>query len=482
MDSLWRMLGKSPEKVETDDVYPLHMLDDTKTLRGIVVTWTLRFNDVMDADTLHSSLSRLLEIGDWRKLGGRLRLNDQGALEIHVPTPFTPDRPAVAYSYEKLSVDIDGHELGCQLPKVTDKLSTHPGPENFKAFATRPDAPQALNDFIYHDVPLLSLHVTAFNDATLVGLSWPHVLMDVMGQQALLRAWSSVLAGREADVPPVLGAREDVFQTAVSTPGSDEKFNMGEKQLKGAGLIQFGLRYAWDLMTGPAAESKMIYLPATVIAALRRQVEADLDKSSGDMPFLSDNDILTAWAAQVVGMSQQQPRPVTALYVINARFRITSLSQADGVFVQNMAVAGFTMLSPSESTGALGPIALANRQQLHTQATEHQVNAFVRALQGDAAGGDPRILCGPSDAVLMPLTNWERADIFGSVDFGAAVTRAGNNNIPGHITYHHPSSMGTATHKNLFVVLGKDGKGGYWLNSHLTPRGWELVADTLTTT
>lgn len=80
MDYMKRLLGASPvsgtpDPVETDEVYPVHMLDDTKTLRTIVVTWTLRFNDVLDADALHSSLSRLLEIGDWRKLGGRLRLN-----------------------------------------------------------------------------------------------------------------------------------------------------------------------------------------------------------------------------------------------------------------------------------------------------------------------------------------------------------------------------------------------------------------------
>ncbi len=49
------------------------MLDDTQALRGIVVTWTLRFNDVLDPEKLHASLSRLLEIGDWRKVGGRLR-------------------------------------------------------------------------------------------------------------------------------------------------------------------------------------------------------------------------------------------------------------------------------------------------------------------------------------------------------------------------------------------------------------------------
>lgn len=79
MVALRRLLGAFPARslppsVESDDVYPVHMLDDTKTLRDIVVTWTLRFNDVLDADQLYASLSTLLEIGDWRKVGGRLRL------------------------------------------------------------------------------------------------------------------------------------------------------------------------------------------------------------------------------------------------------------------------------------------------------------------------------------------------------------------------------------------------------------------------
>lgn len=79
MVDLRRLFGgpsaKSPPPlVEGDEVYPVHMLDDTKTLRDIVVVWTLRFNDVLDADKMHASLSRLLGIGDWRKLGGRLRV------------------------------------------------------------------------------------------------------------------------------------------------------------------------------------------------------------------------------------------------------------------------------------------------------------------------------------------------------------------------------------------------------------------------
>lgn len=58
-----------------DIVYPVHMLDDTKGCRDYFVAMTFRFNAVLDAEKLRDSLSRLLEMGDWRKLGGRLKLN-----------------------------------------------------------------------------------------------------------------------------------------------------------------------------------------------------------------------------------------------------------------------------------------------------------------------------------------------------------------------------------------------------------------------
>jgi hypothetical protein len=74
-----RLLGQAPKDnatfiFEDDDVYPVHTLDDSPTMRSILITWTICFNDVLDADKLQSSLSSLLEIGDWKKLGGRLRM------------------------------------------------------------------------------------------------------------------------------------------------------------------------------------------------------------------------------------------------------------------------------------------------------------------------------------------------------------------------------------------------------------------------
>ncbi|KAK7428450.1 hypothetical protein QQZ08_005069 [Neonectria magnoliae] len=485
MDALKRVFGTAPARtspppVETDDVYPVHMLDDTGSLRGIVVTWTLRFNDVLDADKLHASLSRLLDIGDWRKVGGRLRLKDNGELEIYVPRPFTAERPAVTYSHQALAMGIEDHPLAKTLPKATETASIQAGPADFRAFAAREGAPETLEDFVYSDTPQLSLHITSFHDATLVALSWPHTLMDVMGQQALLHAWALVVAGREADVPPMLGAREDAVCAAVDASAEKEEFKMGRLRLKGWAMLVFGLRFAWDLLWNQVVETRSVYLPRSVVAGLRRQAEDDMVAADGGgKPFVSDGDVLTAWATRCIASALPQPRPVTLLHVVNARFRLPSLIQAPGVFVQNMAVAAFTFLSPDVATGPLGPSALENRRHLMEQATEGQILAFLRELQGESkAGSDPSMVCGESDALLIPFTNWTRAGIFKTADFAAAVVRAGETgptrtNAPGTIVFHHAQSMRTtAVVRNVVVLLGKDHDDGCWMTGVLLPATW----------
>jgi hypothetical protein len=55
-------------------IIPLHSKDDTWMNRGIALEFTLHFDHVLDSDHLRRSLQRLLEIGEWKKLGARLRL------------------------------------------------------------------------------------------------------------------------------------------------------------------------------------------------------------------------------------------------------------------------------------------------------------------------------------------------------------------------------------------------------------------------
>ncbi|KAM4058419.1 hypothetical protein HRG_014703 [Hirsutella rhossiliensis] len=85
MDTLRRLIGMPrrlpPPAFPEDDVYPVHLQDEN--FRHIVMVSTMRFNDVLDPEKLHYALSQLLNIGDWRKLGGRLRLKEDGKLDIH---------------------------------------------------------------------------------------------------------------------------------------------------------------------------------------------------------------------------------------------------------------------------------------------------------------------------------------------------------------------------------------------------------------
>jgi len=67
--------NKTPQRIHDGDiVYPLYTLDNAKFLRDYTIAWTLRFDDVLDADKLHDSLSRLVAIDGWRMFGGQLRL------------------------------------------------------------------------------------------------------------------------------------------------------------------------------------------------------------------------------------------------------------------------------------------------------------------------------------------------------------------------------------------------------------------------
>ncbi|KAL3481524.1 hypothetical protein BJX99DRAFT_253448 [Aspergillus californicus] len=477
-----------PAQVETDDVYPVHMLDGSKTFRDIVIVWTMCFNDVLDADKLHVSLSRLLEIGDWRKLGGRLRFKENGELEIHVPRSFTKDRPAISYSHQALSVNIEDHELAKTLPKATSNTSIHAGPQHIRPLAVPDGAPVTLADYIYDDKPQLSLFVTSFNNATFVSLSWPHTVMDVMGQKAILHAWSLVLANRESEVPPLLGARDDALCAAADasadTPTQkNEESKLAQKQLKGWAMLKFGLLFAWDMFWNPVVEARTICLPEKAMAELRRQAQEDLQVQGGgeEPPFVSDGDLLTAWVVRGVASSLPQPRPVTVLHAVNARFRLQSLIRASGSYVQNMAVVAFAFFSSEVASGSLGPIALENRHHLLEQSSEAQVLAFIRQMgwEETKAGRDSPLLYGDSDALLMVLTNWTKADIFRITDFSPAIVRAGEiseerRNPPGTMVFQYAQSMRESSMmRNVVIVLGKDHAGNYWLVGNLLPAAWD---------
>ncbi|KAK1981334.1 hypothetical protein LZ30DRAFT_592953 [Colletotrichum cereale] len=478
-------------KVATDDVYPVHFFDDTKPFREMLLNWTLRFDDVLDAEKLHVSLAKLLDIGDWRKLGGRMRLTKDNKLELHVPQQFTPARPAVRFSHEVHDMSITEHKYAKDMARATATPSIQPGVVNFYTLGAREDAPRTLEDLLATDEPGISLHVVSFNDATLVGLLFSHVLFGAAGMQALVEAWSQVLAGREAEVPVLHGARKDILDdVGVDTDPEKETFLLDRRLLKGFRHFRFNVRFLWDIVRRPEIESKILCLPGDFVASLRAQAMADLHAmdekglGTGEAPFVSEGDVLTAWWTRIVCLARGSNRPVTVLNAVDITGRLKTVFAPGKLYVQNFALGTWTLLSSAEVLKApLGYVARCFRYDIQTQTTPSQLMAFMRRVrQRGRCKTQP--IYGDPNSMLIIFTNWARCRFFECIDFAPAVQANNNPTIaqvlsrppPGKISYHHSMTRTrTILSRNVFTILGKDLNGNYWVSALGHPECWNKL-------
>ncbi|KAJ5152030.1 hypothetical protein N7492_010325 [Penicillium capsulatum] len=469
-----------------EDVYPIHTLDDSKINRCFV-TWMMRFNDVLDGKELNRALSRLLEIGDWKKLGGRLRYKDNGKLEVYMPTSSATEYRNVAFTEDSFGVRIEDHPLGSHLPKKTDGSSIQPMSDECRPLVARPDFP-SFDEMVQQGLPQISLHVVCFRDATLVSIAWPHLMMDVMGGQALLAGWSSVLAGHDDNVPKVLGAREDILRHPEITGdnGLFEELKLDQHSMSTIGLVMFFLRFLWDkLWDGPRLR-KIIFMPKHALAALRAQAQRELAAVSRDETFISESDVITAWVARAIASSTPKSRPVTVLNLMNARFRIPVLLQSSGAFIQNMVLGTFSFLSPRISNRPLGPIARDNRRSITEQGSEKQCLGLLRSIFFSMdAGQKAKTIYGPTNAVPVVINNVIKADLMKTVDFSAAVVTQGEaaetraNSVGTMVTYWNERLHNEYDGYNIFVFLGKDHEQNCWMMGTLLPQTWAKLEEEL---
>ena len=137
MATLVRYFKKAgPERIPSDTVIPLYDRDETYANRNVAFEFTMRFDEVLDADKLADALWRLIEKPGWRKLGARMRMNvgaparivaksplltlqDQSRLEYHIPAQSTKERPPINFTQFKYDMPLAEHPLGTIIPKAT---------------------------------------------------------------------------------------------------------------------------------------------------------------------------------------------------------------------------------------------------------------------------------------------------------------------------------------------------------------------------
>ncbi|KAJ4138541.1 hypothetical protein NW768_002381 [Fusarium equiseti] len=494
MNAIKSFLGlatKEPLILNDDDIYPTTLFDDTKSMRDMILHWTFHFNDVLDAEKLRLSLARLLEIGDWRKIGGRYRINTQNKAEFHVPKEFTAERPAFRYSHRVFDMDINEHPTGRKFPKAGGNPAFHPGSQIFKDLATTPGDPMNGWDLLEGDKPQMSLNIVSFNDATLVSLVCSHMLMDAGGLQALLHNWSLVLAGRESEVVPVLGAwRDVVYEVAKDPVGSQqEELNILSKRIVGWKMFIFIVRFLWELLWYGKPTYRTIFLPKATIDRLRREAQEEIAESQGPVEdeklFISEGDVLSAWIARLVALSDSRHLPVSILNAVNLRFRFDSLKNATGVYIQNLALCIFAFISPSKIRGPLGPVALENRKYLTEQTTQPQIRACLRKFVEESKNGIDGMLFGEPNMLLIIITNWTKAYLTQAADFSAAVLKKGDSGVDRRNALGQMTQASVAPtkesfmSKNMMIIRGKDHEGNYWLEGAFLPKAWNKFEEEI---
>ncbi|OAL46251.1 hypothetical protein IQ07DRAFT_547509 [Pyrenochaeta sp. DS3sAY3a] len=498
----WAPAKVAPPRVPTDTIIPLNEQDDNRANRNVCLEFTMHFHDILDENKLADALWKLIDRPGWRKIGARLRLNDKGKLEYHVPAQFTKERPPINYSYKSYDIPVGEHPIGRKFPKPDGTLQIFPSTEDFSKLTAPENNTNFIDDWIYTDKAQLGLHVIHFNDATLVTLTWLHTLLDAMGRHALLKAWIAVLEGREHDVPEFWGYDTNAFERLgepVSAAATDaaavEEFVLKDKIMSRWTMLKFIFNMVWEIFFYPNEAGRLICVPASYFARIKTQAHADLASvdpalltmSTADAknptPFLSDGDVLCAWfmrllvTANPMLLASKPSRNVLVFNVFGMRdvLRSTSpqLIPKGAAYISNCVSAIFSLFTQGELLSLpIGHVAARIRKDLTLQSTRAQVEASQRLRREN---GGEAVLYGESDAVIQVFTNWLKAKLF-QMDFSAAIVkeaRVGGEEAKGYVrgqpAYLHVNSASSKSFplRGSGSCMGQDHQGNFWIGTKM---------------
>ncbi|KAH7551117.1 hypothetical protein BM1_09991 [Bipolaris maydis] len=413
---------RAPPLVESDTVIRVHSLDDVPHHSAMAMDLTLSFHDVLSPDKLKSSLEILINLEGWRKLGARCRRNATGKLEYHIPSTFTLERPAFLFASSACEGSIRDHPAACQLspPGSLQFPAVHPiSTAALHDFATHPNHPHKLEDWLYTDRPLLSVSVVTFADATLLTLGWSHIVMDIGGYEALMKSWIAVLNGREENVLPFVGFSEDPIAN-LAVKESADSYLLFPKTLTGWGFLRFVFNYFCEKIFYPLETDYVVSIPQTFVQGLKEEATQYLERCSPSLDTcISDGDILCALMTKLTISSQSlsEKRTVHQINVFDLRGILEDAFPKDACYMGNACLSASTFFTVDELLNQpLAATALRIRESLQQQRILPQIHASI-ALRNQLSR---RPILGPADQIFVPFSNWHKFRLC-ELDFRAAI-------------------------------------------------------------
>jgi hypothetical protein len=453
-----------------------------------------------------------------------MAMKENNKLEVHVPEKFTSARPASMLTRASYGdIGINEHPVASCLPKETAVPSMQASPADLLSLSLTPRTPTCLEDYLKSDMPLLNMHIVSFKDATLVSVTWPHVLGDIMSASAICEAWSLVMAGRESEVPAFLSAgQDDILDNAGRHHGFNDRHLMDGTQLTGFWFLLWVARYFLDILRWYKMESHSVFLPSRAVTKLKAKAMMEIKIQNPDAkpsvaaqasPYVSTADVLFAWIVCMMGRATFSPksrRSVMIGFPCDVRDRAPSIfppgQKKMGVWVQNASPPLLQTVPARDLVAEHGVARVAQsiRHAITTLGAEGQIHAqYALARESYKKSGLPPIF-GHVNQFPVNGTNWSKANFFDKVDFSPAVIQVngvvtekegkktresvvngtqGRKSGVGKPVYLHanelaPPGSRAPLSRNLAYLVGTP-SGGYWVVGKFHPAVWRQVEEAL---
>ncbi|KAL7941247.1 hypothetical protein V8C42DRAFT_335199 [Trichoderma barbatum] len=477
MFSFFSSPPKAPQRVPTDLIVPVGFFDNTIIFRTFVLYTLFVFDDVLDPQRLRTSLERVVSRPGWNKLGARLRRNDYGELEHHIPAFFSPDRPAVGFdhvNYDTLSVENHPAASCIPHPPHNGQPAIVGNPDDLSELIYGLEVPRNLNDYIYTDRPQLGLRVVSFKNSTIVVLHWLHLTFDATAKRSLLNAWMLMLQGKEDEIPEPLGPHEYILEHCGKNP--TEPHVLAEHHMSKSGLIWWVLQNSYNLLV-KKQERRVVCVPAVYLARLREKALSELAAQAPsekcEVPFLSEGDILVAWVARlaIAHLPEDSEKPVAVQQAYQWRPILKDLIPDKRPFLSN-CVGFLVTLMPAKDVlqKPLSYLASQIRRSIKEQGSREQVEAYTSLIRLDPANRAPPIF-GSSSMQLLMFSNWQKANMYGTDLSAATVSPRSMPLTPSYVQ----SVQGPYNFSDGIIIVGKDTKGNYWLSGNRAKGLWGVM-------
>ncbi|KAL7782671.1 hypothetical protein V8C37DRAFT_397765 [Trichoderma ceciliae] len=468
----------APARVEGDKIIPLGFLDNNPLMTRIVLYNLMVYDEVLDPQKLRNALDRLVQKPGWGKMGARLRSNAKGGFDYHVPAVFSHERQAIAYTHSIHDIRREDHPLASKLPKPTTKgnATIVADPDEFLPLAKGPGCPSVVDDYLYSDRPMFGLHIVSFMDSTLVTLHWLHVACDTLGNKAVMENWILILEGRDDEVIPPSGFDSDPCAELGKHP--TEPHVLAKERMSNGAMAGWVFNNFGDL-TFRAKENRMVCLPGAYVDKMFNTAMKELNSETSldEKPFLTENDILTAWCTRLAlcHLPPDSDTPVTIQLAGSMRKTLKAdLLPSDQPYVANCFGFMNVLLQASEILNKpLSYTAARIREAVNAQRSREQIEAYWSMFRQQPIALP--IFFGSSRTHQVSFSNWTQSDLF-NIDFSAAAINP--RSIPCLPLYINHSQMPFQFGEG-FLFMGKDSKGNYWMCGYRVKGRWAQIEKAL---